>query len=407
MKANDTNYINTHSSMLALFLFGVTLSKYNVQVGFSLKPYMFFLFVALVLNFTSFYFTRLYGYEVALLVFYFFYSLSGAFSLYQYASIRIILGIVLIILCYFIMRSLIYRYTRDQIEAAIAYAGIWFNVISLALYIWGIKRLDFQFNQHEISAYGVLVDRGYPRLIGLLDDPNIYIFYNTIFLFYFLCNHRSIKNKCGLVLSVMTCILTFSRGGLFALILVFIIYVVISKGIRRLQLILQSICLLIVAYIVAISMKFDILNMLNQRLEDFQRDGGSGRFDLWNRGFTYFLQHPFKGIGAFNFSEYNLFFYGEKLYAHNTFIEILAESGIFIFCLYLLFLFFLMWELLTSKLYKEVPYLLLIPIAFFLQMMSLSLVVNEMIFVYLAILCSYMKTTKTKEWVYGKRVEGS
>ncbi|MEK1831872.1 hypothetical protein AAAC51_32245 [Priestia megaterium] len=85
--------------------------------------------------------------------------------------------------------------------------------MSLLLYIAGLQAVHFQFaSDIEIIKWGVMIDRSYPRLIGVLDDPNIYVFYNTLFFTYFLTNSDSTKNKVGLLLSTLTSVLTFSRG---------------------------------------------------------------------------------------------------------------------------------------------------------------------------------------------------
>ncbi|MEK1831873.1 O-antigen ligase family protein [Priestia megaterium] len=70
---------------------------------------------------------------------------------------------------------------------------------------------------------------------------------------------------------------------------------------------------------------------------------------MWSRAFEFFSSHPFAGIGAFNFSEYNLFYYGEALYVHNTFLEILSETGMIGFCLYFSFLLLVLLQLLKQK----------------------------------------------------------
>ncbi len=80
------------------------------------------------------------------------------------------------------------------------------------------------------------------------------------------------------------------------------------------------------------------------------------------------------------FSNYYEFQFNEKLYVHNTFLEILSESGTIGFLLYSAFLFVLMFKLTQYTLFREKPYLLLTMVAFLFQMMSLSLIINEAFF---------------------------
>lgn len=46
---------------------------------------------------------------------------------------------------------------------------------------------------------------------------------------------------------------------------------------------------------------------------------------------------PIFGIGAFNFPQYNLYFYGKEMYMHNTFLEVFIESGTVGIVLYVIF----------------------------------------------------------------------
>lgn len=196
-----------------LFLL-VMLAKFNIYIGFALKPYMVFCILFLVIHIGTFYFKRLHLFEVAMLFFYLMYSFTGAFALYPDSSARILLGILLYIGCYFIMRYIIGHSNDSVIQNAISNVGIVFNSISLILYAIGLKSVSFVFEGDRIVQYGVMVDRNYPRLIGLLQDPNFFVFYNTIFFCYYLCNFESRKNKVGLILCILTNLLTFSMTGI-------------------------------------------------------------------------------------------------------------------------------------------------------------------------------------------------
>ncbi|NGY93845.1 hypothetical protein F3K44_31210 [Bacillus megaterium] len=68
----DSVYVQNRKPTVLFCLFVlVTLSKYNVNIGFSLKPYMIF-YLLLLLSFASFYVYKLQAYEVLLLLFYLF-----------------------------------------------------------------------------------------------------------------------------------------------------------------------------------------------------------------------------------------------------------------------------------------------------------------------------------------------
>ena len=383
----------TERSPVILFLLMVliTMGKYNIYVGFAIKPYMIFCFLFLFLHLTSFYFHRFQLFEIFFFFFYFIYMYSGAFSLYSISSFRVMIGIVLYMVCYLIIKDIISQSKEAVIEVAISYAGIVFNLISLFLYILGL-RMQGSLGNGDFRAYGLLLDRESPRLIGVLQDPNFFVFYNTLFFAYFLCNRKSLKNKIGLTLCLTTSVLTFSRGGLIALVLLFCLYVAMNKFVDQLKLLgALIISLSLMAYIAIVQLKFDMFGMLESRVEEFSSDGGSGRFDLWGRAFEFFSSHMAVGVGSFNFAEYNFYNYGDSLAAHNTFLEILSESGIIGLFFYLLFVLIVFVQLFQSQLYRTKPYLFLAFIGFLLQMVSLSLVLNDMFFLFLAILSAYLQ----------------
>jgi len=380
-----------------LLLFFITLSKYNFSIGFSFKIYMIFLFIIFCIYFGDFYFSTLYHYEILLILFYFTYCLSGAFSQYPEASIRVILGVVLVLFCYFIMRYILEQASIPSIETAIANVGIIFNSISLLLYIFGFMMTGENAVGGEVTSYGLLIDRDYPRLIGLLDDPNIFIFYNTLFFFFYLTNLKGFKHSAGFTLCTITNLLTFSRGGIVGLILVVILYMFLADFSKKIKMMTVSLFFLAGIYAIGSFIQFDFYHLIADRVDDFSTDGGSGRFDLWGQAVTCFMSNPLFGIGAFNFSDYYASEYNKKLYVHNTYLEILVESGIIGFLFYFSFLLMLIITFVKTKLYIEKPFIILTLFSFLLQMVSLSLVVNEAFFLFLAIAFKYISVYERKE----------
>jgi O-antigen ligase len=387
-----------NKTVLVVFLL-ITLGKFSIDLGFSLKPYMIFLMLFVIIHVSAFYFEKLQVFEIALLLFYMTYSFSGAFSLYPSSSLRIILGISLYLACYFVLKSILRNSADSIIEKAIANVGIFFNITSLLLYVAGLKTLSLGGEGERITHLGVMVDRSYPRLIGLLQDPNFFVFYNTIFFAYFLCNANSLKNRLGLMLCLITNLLTFSRGGLLALIMIFCIYILLNNLVKQFKILFGlAASLSIIAYIAIVQLKFDIYRILDSRINDFSHDGGSGRFELWGRAWEYFSSNVLLGIGAFNFSDYNSFQYQDTLTVHNTFLDILSESGIIGFACYLMFISLVMYQLMESRVYKKKPYLFLAFIGFVFQMVSLSVIINDIFFMYLAILSIYLKNQNRNDF---------
>jgi len=209
---------------------------------------------------------------------------------------------------------------------------------------------------------------------------------------------RSLRNKIGFGLCLTTTTLTLSRGGILAILLIILMYVVINNPAKNWKTLTTIGGIFLTAGYVATSiMKFDIGRLLEGRIADFSSDGGSGRFELWGRAWEYFLAHPVMGIGADNFIEYNKFYFGESLYTHNTFLQVLTESGLLGFALYSAFLLLVFIQLVNSRFMRKKPYLFLSFVAILLQMVSLSLIINEVFFLYLAILSVVLQQEERAE----------
>ena len=397
------NNVKISMKWIMLLILFVMLSKYNIYIGFSLKIYMIFLVIYFCLTIKKIHIQKLYFHEVVFLLFYFIYCLSGILSIYLNASIRMIFGVLLVLGCYFIMRNLLGNVEIAPLESSIVYVGLLFNIVSLILYIVGLQHFGLYGGEEREIFAGLLVDRGYPRLIGLLDDPNIFIFYNTIFFMYYMTNLHNMTNIIGLILCVTTSLLTFSRGGILALVLVVFVYVCTSSFAKKIKIMMSLLLFSVVIFSLSNSvMGGQLDDILNKRISDFSHDNGSGRFTLWEAAFKYYISNPYIGIGAFNFSNYYEFQFNEKLYVHNTFLEILSESGTIGFLLYSAFLIILMFKLTQYTLFREKPYLLLTMVAFLFQMMSLSLIINEAFFLFLAIVVKYISIYEGRGKIDGK-----
>jgi O-antigen ligase len=386
---------NSNPFPVALFftIFLVFFGKYNIDIGFALKPHMLFLITFFIIHLSVIFFYKLQLFECAMLFFFLVYCFAGTFALYGIDSLRVVCGIALYLFCFFIMRAIITRSNQNLIEKYIAYTGIFFNLASLLLFFFGLKKLNFILQGDGIYSLGVFMDREYPRLIGLVTDPNYFVFYNTLFFTYFLCNLNKKRNVMGLIFCILASLLTFSRGGIAAYLLIFLLYVFIRKNFaKKVKLLIGAFISIIVTLYLAISLlHVDVYSVIQSRMQDFENDGGSGRFELWGRAWLYFVDSPLFGLGPFNFLPYNKYQYGDSLQVHNTFLEVLSETGAIGFFSFTLFLALTIFQLFQHQVHQKKPYLFLAFFGFLLQMLSLSVMVNELLFLYLAILSAYFQ----------------
>jgi O-antigen ligase len=389
MEHPDVSGLPRNRLMLFLLLFSVMLGKYHIYVGFAFKPYMIFLGILFFFFAALFRFQKLQLFEACLLFFYVIYVFSGAFSLYATSSLRAMLGIILYVAFYVLMKGILGSFSKKELENGIANAGLLFNVGSVILYVWGLKSNGFSLLGDGVIRFGAWFDRDYPRLIGMIEDPNYFVYYNTLFFTYYLCKRNSFKNNFGLFLCLITSLLTFSRGGLLILAVIFMVYFLLNKPANQWRLFLSVCSFLGIAWVASYFLGFRVLDTLQNRFKDFSSDGGSGRLELWGRAWDLFTSNPVFGIGASNFTEYNAFKYGDQLVVHNTFLEILTESGLIGLFFYLSFVFIVFIQMLRANFHWKYPFLFLTMLGFLLQMMFLSLIFNDMFLLFLAILSTY------------------
>lgn len=391
--------------LIFILVFSVFLGNLNVNFGFALKPHMVLMVVIFMLTLSKFVFHKPQSHETFMIFFYVFYCLTGVFSTYPMASIRLTIAILIGLFSYFIYKFLFSNITLKEFERIIGTVGILYNVISLLFYLFGLISNQFNFYGNGIRFYGLMLDRNMPRLIGILSDPNIFVVSNTIFLFFFLANMKDKKGKIGFVLALITTILTFSRGGLLATLVGIVITITFFSVKTTVKFFFAVPIITWISYFTVLKvMHIDIYQIFIKRMGSVGKDGGSGRFEIWNNGLSLFLNNPIQGIGLYNFRDYSADFFGEGIYMHNTFLEILVESGVIGSVL-----FFIFWALLFLKIMsivskdKSKAFLLGTYVSISISLMFLSLIASEYLFLILALIWRYSMTEK--EYLYREQMK--
>lgn len=95
------------------------------------------------------------------------------------------------------------------------------------------------------------------------------------------------------------------------------------------------------------------------RMTNFGEDADNGRFELWNRAFQMWENKPILGVGLQGMMQEN----GSA--THNTFIQLIAETGILGSLLFVLFVFFILMKVWKIEwMYVCVLFEMLLQIAF-------------------------------------------
>ncbi|MGG0657025.1 O-antigen ligase family protein [Rummeliibacillus pycnus] len=390
---NEIKLSSIISIAFLLVMISLYFGRFHFDIGFSLKPFMFVtLFIIIFLNkYMKFY--KFYSFEIIMIIFIIAHSSTALYFKYPAASLRFILAFNLILIFYFSLRGLIDRLEVEKIEQLISRAGLIGIIASIIYYLIGISTVGMNFSGNGLNYYGLMIDRSTPRLTGTpSNDPNIFVFYITLYFFYIL-NHLHLKiNKIGCFLAAITIILTFSRGASVAIVIGIILNLILERNVKKNYKSITVISLFLVLIIsLGSSLAINPVTYIEKRFLSISSDGGSGRFTLWNNAYETFLEHPF-GIGINSSLDYDRDHSLKVRYVHNSLLEVLMESGIIGITFYSLF--WISIFILAIKLYlknNKTLFILIIFITMFIQMLTLSIVYNEAFYFMLLILYRYSR----------------
>lgn len=392
--------LNKRIILLSITFLSFFFQAYYINIGYAFKVYMFCIpFLYLFYGFGKIN-NRFYNYEIFLLLTIISFSFSSLYSYDPESSIRMVVGLLLLCVFYIFYISALKKFNVTDVIFSIFVAGVIFNIISLALYFYGIKSVGGNFSYSTQGAhYGLLVDRGIPRLIGTLKDPNFFIGFNSLFLFISFFNFRYYRiSKVLFILSSLTSLFTFSIGGLVAIICgLCSVFIQNKRGLLRFLFLLIAFFGL---YFVGKEIFPQLQDFINARASG--ASDGSGRFKDWINALKTVADYPF-GIGIFSFLKYNIEVLGGNHYVHNTYLELLVEGGIHTLILYLMSLLFLLYNVFKlGKLNKNLEFLLPSTISLLMSFFSLSGFASEYWIFYLGIVHFFLNHPKTEKIYYDK-----
>ncbi len=179
------------------------------------------------------------------------------------------------------------------------------------------------------STYNILGERGH---FGVA--------YYALYLLPIMlaCDKRWLRVISILIVSVII-VSSIKRGGLIALVLGLFAYLLASqfiskKGLKTAIILFITLVVLVILFYVLIKYLGD--NII-ERLSDRDDETGSGRLDIWNGLIQRLSMQDFEfwifGNGHLSTTKYSW----ENLTAHNDFLEIIYNYGIFNFIFYVLF----------------------------------------------------------------------
>lgn len=171
----------------------------------------------------------------------------------------------------------------------------------------------------------------YFRSISVFPDPHMFSLYLGILLPLSFFLWTSSKKKIWLIFSILifiSDILTFSRGaylGLVAGVLFIVFYLFFKKGGKYKWIPLASSIIILAVFIIPSPVSSRLFASF-----DIQEGSNLGRLEMWKKAGEAIINNPLTGVGVGNFPvEIDpLAGYREPIYAHNTYLDIMADAGI-------------------------------------------------------------------------------
>lgn len=208
------------------------------------------------------------------------------------------------------------------------------GVLTLCTMVLALHGVDQARNGVGWTGMGPSAD-GRIQYVGIFNDPNDLglLFVAVVPMALYLSGRGGFFGRifwlAGAALLLYGIYLTNSRGAMLAVLVVGGVYIWRHRGIVTAGLL---------GVIGLTGMK-----LLSSRMQELDVDESSayGRVDAWYEGLHMFLSRPMFGIGAGNFTEYNY------LTAHNSFVLVLAETGLFGYITWLAFVGYCFWMMLV------------------------------------------------------------
>lgn len=216
-------------------------------------------------------------------------------------------------LVYFIMTGTLSTFERLQsLLKVLLFSAIFICIYSIDQSINGVGWTGAPMINGRIAYYGIFSD---PNDLGLL-----LVFTLPLTIYFSIISRKFIKRIFYLALAgvlLYTVYLTNSRGTMLAVGLMFMYMLYRKKGVF----VAGS----------AIAVLIPIVMLIPSRLSelDTEEESASNRFEAWYDGIHMFIAEPFLGVGYKMFTEHH------HMTAHNSYVLVLAESGIFGFFFWL------------------------------------------------------------------------
>ncbi|MBI4753151.1 O-antigen ligase family protein [Candidatus Desantisbacteria bacterium] len=239
--------------------------------------------------------------------------ISSVFAVDNSVCLEHLRGIAIVFFIYFGILNIVK--TKEQLISI-----LWTLVI-----VFGLSALEanIKYFQHGIT----------PAVDPVYRDNNYFAHLLVMiipFVFYLTFISRSLFLNVLLFIlffaMIMSCILTFSRGGFLGLIGIMAFIILKSQ---------KKLLLLIIIGMFATVAIFFMPSQYNERIKSilsYEQDSTAmQRVYAWQAGYKMFLSNPLTGVGVGNFKDLSIQYnpkMPDKITAHNSFVQVVAECGL-------------------------------------------------------------------------------
>lgn len=240
------------------------------------------------------------------------------------------------------------------------------------------------------------------RKTGGTGDPNEFASQMIALLFisvYLFTTSRDIKVKALLMtISVPAFVYAILHAASMSSFLVLgamsliVVYRLFSLNFMKSAVTMLAAVLIIVISVTAFSDKLMNIEITSKVLGRTKETGtASFRMNSWKAGVNMFIDKPVFGVGVNAYSQFTrqyskIYISEDALAPHNIYIKLLAESGIVVFSLFMVFLFDLMIRHFRRIFYSEHFWLYMVLVGYLLMGLTLGLTYNKYLWLSIAML---------------------
>ncbi len=230
---------------------------------------------------------------------------------------------------------LLYMVTATTVTNSTRQTAVWWVIVISTAFV-ALHSIGQYLTGMGFTGMPVLLEHGVSRVryLGIFSDPNdLGVLFVTVlpFIVYLLIQRRSFIAMSALlamlVVILIALYMTKSRGALLALGVMGLLEFWRRRGG------VQAVIVGAGALVLTLGLK------LRPESITAGDESALGRIDAWEAGLQMFLSHPIFGVGYDHFTDHY------TLTAHNSFVLVLAESGLVGYSLWVTFILMTLWML--------------------------------------------------------------